>query len=64
LKKYTAELIKQQWGSNMMKFGGIELPGGITLNGIDVFNEASAQVDRIENDISSKFELPPQFFVG
>lgn len=64
LKKYTAELIKQQWGSNMMKFGGIELPGGITLNGIDVFNEASAQVDRIENDISSKFELPPEFFVG
>jgi hypothetical protein len=64
LKKYTSELIKQQWGSNMMKFGGMELPGGITLNGIDVFNEASAQVDKIESEIQSKFELPPEFFVG
>jgi hypothetical protein len=64
LKKYTTELIKQQWGANMMKFGGMELPGGIVLNGQEIFNEATVQIDKIENEIQSKFELPPQFFVG
>jgi hypothetical protein len=64
LKKYCTALIKQQWGLNMMKFNGVELPGGITLNGSEIFNEASSEVEKIENDIQSKFELPPQFFVG
>ena len=57
-------MIKQQWGLNMMKFNGVELPGGITLNGQEMFNEATTEIERIENDIQSKYELPPQFFVG
>ena len=64
LKRYTTALIQQQWGSNMMKFGGVELPGGITLNGSDIFNQATNEVSRIETDIQSKWELPPQFIVG
>ena len=64
LKKYTTELIKQQWGSNMMKFGGMELPGGIVLNGVDIFSEATSQIEKIENEIQSMYEIPPQFFVG
>jgi hypothetical protein len=64
LKRYVTALIKQQWGSNMMKFGGIELPGGITLNGSEVFQEATSEVEKLENEMQSKWELPPQFFVG
>ena len=64
LKKYCAAMIKQQWGLNMMKFIGVELPGGITLNGQEMYNEATTEIERIENDIQSKYELPPSFFVG
>ena len=64
LKRYTTALIKQQWGSNMMKFGGVELPGGITLNGTEVFQEGTVEVEKLENEMQSKWELPPEFFVG
>lgn len=64
LKLYTTALIKQQWGANMMKFGGMELPGGIVLNGAEVFQEASSEVQKLESEMQSKWELPPQFFVG
>ena len=57
-------MIKQQWGLNMMKFIGVELPGGITLNGQEMYNEATTEIERIENDIQSKYELPHSFFVG
>ena len=64
LKLYTTALIKQQWGANMMKFGGVELPGGIVLNGAEIFQEASSEVQKLESEMQSKWELPPQFFVG
>jgi len=64
LKLYTTALIKQQWGANMMKFGGMELPGGIVLNGAEIFQEATSEVQKLENEMQSKWELPPQFFVG
>jgi len=64
LKRYTTALIKQQWGSNMMKFGGVELPGGITLNGTEVFQEGTVEVEKLENEMQSKWELPPEFFLG
>lgn len=64
LKLYTTALIKQQWGANMMKFGGMELPGGIVLNGAEIFQEASSEVQKLESEMQSKWELPPQFFVG
>jgi hypothetical protein len=64
LKKYCTALIKQQWGLNMSKFAGVELPGGITLNGSQMYNEATNEIEKIESEIQSKFELPPEFFVG
>ena len=47
-----------------MKFGGVELPGGITLNGTEVFQEGTVEVEKLENEMQSKWELPPEFFVG
>jgi len=49
---------------NMSKFAGVELPGGITLNGSQMYNEATNEIEKIESEIQSKFELPPEFFVG
>tara|TARA_R110000744_G_scaffold18157_3_gene48872 strand:+ start:1164 stop:2138 length:975 start_codon:yes stop_codon:yes gene_type:complete len=64
LKKYTTALIKRQWGENMKKFGGIQLPGGVTLNGDQIFQEAVTEIQQTEEEMQSKYELPPAFMVG
>lgn len=64
LKKYATSLIKRQWGENMKKFGGIQLPGGVTLNGDQIFQEALQEIQQIEQEMSLKYELPPTFMVG
>jgi len=64
LKKYATSLIKRQWGENMKKFGGIQLPGGVTLNGDKIFEEAITEIDQVERDMQLKYELPPTFMVG
>lgn len=64
LKKYATALIKRQWGENMKKFGGIQLPGGVTLNGGEIFQEALQEIQQIEQEMSLKYELPPTFMVG
>ena len=64
LKKYATALIKRQWGENMKKFGGIQLPGGVTLNGDQIFQEALQEIQLIEEEMQLKYELPPSFMVG
>lgn len=64
LKKYATALIKRQWGENMKKFGGIQLPGGVILNGGEIFQEAVQEITQIEQEMSLKYELPPTFMVG
>ena len=64
LKKYATALIKRQWGENMKKFAGVQLPGGVTLNGDQIFQEAVAEIQEIEQEMQLKYELPPTFMVG
>lgn len=64
LKKYATALIKRQWGENMKKFGGMQLPGGVTLNGQQIYEEAVTDIEKIEADMQLKYELPPTFMVG
>jgi len=64
LKKYATALIKRQWGENMKKFGGIQMPGGVTLNGDKIFEEAITEINAIEDEMQSRYELPPSFYVG
>jgi hypothetical protein len=64
LKKYATSLIKRQWGENMKKFGGIQLPGGVILNGDQIFQEAVAEIQQVEEEMQLKYELPPSFMVG
>lgn len=64
LKKYATALIKRQWGSNMSKFSGIQMPGGVTLNGDQIFQEAAQEIQLIEEQMQKSYELPPQFMIG
>lgn len=64
LKKLATAYIKRQWGNNMKKFGGMQLPGGITMNGQQIFNEADQEIKDLEKEIRDTFEEPPQPLVG
>jgi hypothetical protein len=64
LKKYSTALIKKQWGNNLKKYNGMALPGGITMNGQQIYEEAVAELDKIESEIQSHFEAPPSMFIG
>lgn len=64
LKKYATALIKRQWGANLIKFEGMQLPGGVMLNGRQIFDDATQEIDKIEEDMRLEYELPPDFFVG
>lgn len=64
LKRLATAYIKRQWGNNMKKFGGMQLPGGITMNGQQVFDEAAAEIKEIEDDIRLTFQEPPRFQIG
>jgi hypothetical protein len=64
LKRYATSLIKRQWGENLKKFSGVQLPGGVTLNGQQIFEEALQEIQQIEEEMQSRFELPPMFITG
>lgn len=64
LKKYLTALIKRQWGINLSKYSGIKLPGDITFNGDKLLSEAKTEVDEIEKELISKYELPTDFMMG
>ena len=64
LKKYTAALIKRQWGENLKKFEGVQLQGGVTLNGKTIYDEAVDEINKIEEEMNLKWELPPDGFIA
>lgn len=64
LKEYTTALIKQQWGANLIKFEGMQLPGGVTLNGRQIFEDALQELERLREKLRNDHELPVDFFVG
>ena len=64
LKRYATAQIKKQWGNNLKKFAGVQLPGGVTLNGEIIYQEATEEIRQIETEIQSRFELTVDMFVG
>ena len=64
LKKYLAALIKKQWGSNMMKFDGFQLPGGITMNGRQMFEDAVEEIKELEEEVRLVWMTPDNFLMG
>ena len=64
LKPYLTALIKRQWGQNMMKFTGVKLPGGVELNGRQMYDDAQKEIDAIMEKMSNTYELPPLDMIG
>ena len=64
IKLYLTSLIKKQWGQNMMKFTGVKLPGGVELNGRQMYDDAQKEIDIIMEKMSNTYELPPLDLVG
>ena len=64
LKRYATALIKYQWGSNLSKFAGIQMPGGVTLDGTRIMEEARTELDKIEEEMYTMSSLPSEIFTG
>ncbi len=64
VKKYLTSLIKRQWGQNLIKFKGTKLPGGIELNGREIYDDAVQELADIKAAMSTEYELPPLDFIG
>lgn len=64
LKAYATAAIKKQWGENLKKYKGTPLPGGLTVDGQGMFDEAVAELTKLEQEVRDTFELPAQWEVG
>ena len=64
LKRYTTALLKRQWGQNLLKFQGVKLPGGVELNGRQIYDDAQKDLEIIREQMSNTYELPPLDMIG
>lgn len=64
LKLYLTALIKKQWGENTKKYSGIQLLGGVTINGEQIFNEALTDIENLETELYERYNEPTRFFMG
>ena len=61
--RYTA-LMKRQWGMNLIKYNNVQLPGGVTLNGREIYTDALAEIETLESEVLSKYAIPPMDMIG
>ena len=64
LKQYTTSLIKRQWGQNLIKFTGVKLPGGLELNGRQIYDDAVLEIEKLEKQLMDEYAMPPLDMVG
>jgi hypothetical protein len=64
LKRYFTALMKKQWGMNMMKFRGVKLPGGVEMNGREIYDEGVKELEKLEDQMFNTYELPPMDMIG
>ena len=64
IKPYLTALIKRQWGQNLIKFNGVQLPGGVSLNGRQLYEDAQKEIDELMAKSSSYYQLPPFDMIG
>jgi len=64
LKRYATQLIKRQWGANLIKFQGIQMLGGVALNGEQLYTQAQEELNKLEEQMQLAYELPPMYMVG
>ena len=64
VKLYLTALIKRQWGQNLIKFRGVKLPGGIEMNGREIYDDATRDLDALKQRMATEYETPPLDFIG
>ena len=64
LKRYATALIKRQWGANLSKFNGVQMLGGVTMNGETIYSQAQEEMEKLEEQIQLAYELPPEYMMG
>ena len=64
LKRYFTAKLKRQWGQNLLKFQGVKLPGGLELNGRQIYDDANLDLEIIREQMSNTYELPPLDMIG
>ena len=64
IKKYLTATMKKQWGQNLIKFQGVKLPGGIELNGRQIYDDAVLELKEIQDQMLSTYEIPPLDLIG
>ena len=64
VKDYTAAKIKKQWGQNMTKFQNVQMPGGVTLNGEMIYNDAVQELKDLDEQLRTEWETPPLDMIG
>ena len=64
LRKYATQLIKRQWGTNLKKFSGMQLPGGLTFNGEQIYQEAEEEIKRLEEEVINTYSMPSYDMIG
>lgn len=64
VKQYLTALIKMQWGQNLSKFEGIQMPGGVTFNGRQMYDDANQEIEKLYSLLITTYELPPLDMVG
>ena len=64
LKMYFTALLKRQWGQNLIKFRGVKPPGGLELNGRELYDDGQRELDAIRQKMQLEYELPPLDFIG
>ena len=56
--------MKRQWGQNLIKFRGVKLPGGLELNGREIYDDGQRELDAVKQKMQLEYELPPLDFIG
>ena len=64
LREYTTELFKEQWGTNLTKYSGVQMPGGLTFNGEKILDDAKTRLRELEQELRDTYEEPPTFYMG
>lgn len=64
LQNYCTALIKKQWGSNLTKFSGMQLPGGVSFNGEKIYNDAANEIETLEETLINSYSMPSADFIG
>jgi hypothetical protein len=57
-------MVKRQWGENLKKFEGMNLPGGITFNGQKIWEEANEEIDKLDSEVINNYSLPVTDMIG